>query len=57
MATSAASSPRAVAFGASFPRRRFGAVLLPPLLLLFAPLLALLLAPGEALFFRVAMSG
>jgi hypothetical protein len=52
MATSAASRPRAFAFGASLPRRRFGALRLAPL-----ALVVLLLARGEALFFRVAMGG
>jgi hypothetical protein len=59
MATSEASRPRAFAFGASFPRRRFGVALLPPLALLWLVLLpvlgVLLLARGAALFFRVAM--
>jgi hypothetical protein len=55
MATSEASRPRAFAFGASFPSRRFGAALLPPLALLLSSLWVLLLARGEALFFRVAM--
>jgi len=52
VSVAAMAGSRAFAFGASLPRRRFGALRLAPLVLV-----VLLLARGEALFFRVAMGG